>query len=397
MKHQPCTVSWLRSSMLLCGLAMASFSSLLAADYPAPASDDFVLRDFRFQSGEQLPELRIHYRSLGRPHRDSKGVVTNAVLILHGTTGNGGNFIRPEFAGELFGTNQLLDASRFFIVLPDGIGHGQSSKPSDGLHAKFPRYGYRDMVEAQYRLLTEGLQVNHMRLVKGTSMGGMHTWLWGETHPEFMDALMPLASLPTQISGRNRAWRRMVIDAIRTDPEWREGEYTAQPHGLRIAVEVLWFMGNPVQRFKEMPTLAKSDEAFDKAIENSLKNYDANDVLYAVEASQDYDPGPGLERIPAPLLAVNSADDLINPPELGILEREIKRVKRGRAIVIPLSDETRGHGTHTLAKVWEKHLGELLKNSDAGTHKQFHVLVAPDGNPLKITGRFVRGRREIGL
>ena len=273
-------------------------------------------------------------------------------------------FSRPEFAGELFGAGQLLDATRYFIILPDGIGHGQSSKPSDGLHAHFPHYGYRDMVEAQYRLLTDGLKVNHLRLVIGASMGGMHTWLWGETHPDFADALLPLASLPAQISGRNRAWRRMIIDAIRTDPGWRDGEYTIQPNGLRIAAEVLWFVSsNPIQRFHEGPTLAKADETFDYSVTNMMNNLDANDVLYALEASQDYDPAPDLEKIQAPLFAINSADDLINPPELGILEREIKRVKNGRAVIIPLSDETRGHGTHTLAKIWEGHLAELLNAS----------------------------------
>ena len=290
----------------------------------------------------------------------------NAVLITHGTTGSGAQFIRPEFAGELFGPGQPLDATKYFIILPDGIGHGQSSKPSDGLHAKFPRYGYRDMVEAQYRLLTEGLGVDHARLVMGTSMGGMQTWLWGELHPDFMDALMPLASLPTQISGRNRAWRRMIIDAIRNDPAWDGGDYKTQPPSLRTAAEMLWFMSsNPVVRQKEAPTLAKTDTVLDEFADHYMKTADANDVLYAVEASRDYDPGPGLEKIRAPLLAINSADDLINPPELGILEREIKRVPQGRAVVIPLSDKTRGHGSHTLAALWKDQLVELLKRSSA--------------------------------
>jgi homoserine O-acetyltransferase len=345
---------------------LASASSLLAADYPHPTGADYVLRDFKFQSGEALPELRMHYRTLGTLRCDEKGIATNAVLILHGTTGNGSNFVRPEFAGELFGKGQLLDADRYYLVLPDNIGHGQSSRPSDGLHARFPRYGYRDMIEAQYRLLTEGLKVNHLRLVMGTSMGGMHTWLWGETHPDFMDALMPLASLPTQISGRNRIWRRTIIDAIRTDPDWRNGDYKTQPHGLRVAAEVLFFMSsNPIQRQKDAPTLAQADTLLDTYVNNLVKSSDANNVLYALEASGDYDPGPGLEQIRAPLLAINFADDLINPPELGILEREIKRVSRGRALVILESDQTRGHGTHTLAKVWEEHLAELLKESEA--------------------------------
>ncbi|MGE5209538.1 MAG: alpha/beta fold hydrolase [Alphaproteobacteria bacterium] len=347
---------------LLSVLAVALVS---ASDYPAPTEGDFTIRDFKFASGETLPELRLHYRTLGKPQQDAQGKTTNAILIMHGTTGSGAQFIRPEFAGELFGKGQPLDATKYFIVLPDGIGHGKSSKPSDGLHAKFPRYGYRDMVEAQYRLLTEGLGVNHARLIMGTSMGGMHTWLWGELHPDFMDALMPLASLPTQISGRNRAWRRMVIDTIRNDPAWNGGEYKTQPPSLRTAAEMLWFMSsNPVLRQKEAPTLAKTDEVLDKFVDQIVKADDANDVLYAVEASYDYDPGPKLEKIRAPLLAINSADDLINPPELGILEREIKRVPRGRALVIPFSGKTRGHGSHTVASLWEDQLRELLKETE---------------------------------
>jgi homoserine O-acetyltransferase/O-succinyltransferase len=348
----------------------AFFSSVLvagfvsAADYPTPTEGDFTVRDFKFQSGETLPDLRLHYRTLGKPEKDAQGKTTNAVLIMHGTTGSGAQFIRPEFAGELFGKDQPLDATKFFIVLPDGIGHGKSSKPSDGMHAKFPRYGYLDMVDAQYWLLTEGLGVNHARLVMGTSMGGMHTWLWGELHPDFMDALMPLASVPTQISGRNRAWRRMVIDAIRNDPAWDGGEYKTQPPSMRTAAEMLWLMSsNPVLRQKDAPSLAKTDEVLDQFVEQIVKADDANDVLYALEASHDYDPGPNLEKIRAPLLAINSADDLINPPELGILEREIKRVPEGRAIVIPLSDKTRGHGSHTVAALWKDQLIKLFRDS----------------------------------
>jgi homoserine O-acetyltransferase len=353
----------LRVFALPLSLLAASFAS--AADYPAPTEADYTIRDFKFASGETLPELRLHYRTLGKPEKDAQGKTTNAVLIMHGTTGSGAQFIRPEFAGELFGKDQPLDATKFFIVLPDGIGHGKSSKPSDAMHAKFPRYGYVDMVEAQYRLLTEGLGVDHARLVMGTSMGGMHTWLWGELHPDFMDALMPLASLPTQISGRNRAWRRMVIDAIRNDPAWSDGDYKTQPPSLRTAAEMLWFMSsNPVLRQKDAPTLGKTDEVLDKFVEQIVKTDDANDVLYALEASHDYDPAPNLEKVQAPLLAINSADDLINPPELGILEREIKRVPHGRAIVIPFSDKTRGHGSHTLAALWKDQLADLLKQTE---------------------------------
>lgn len=345
-------------------LLVVPLTATLAADYPAPAEGDYVIRDFKFASGETLPELKIHYRTIGKAAKDEKGVVRNAVLITHGTTGSGAQFIRPEFAGELFGAGQPLDAAKFFIVLPDGIGHGKSSKPSDGMRAKFPRYGYIDMVEAQFRLLTDGLGVSHARLVMGTSMGGMHIWLWGEAHPDFMDALMPLASLPTQISGRNRAWRRIVIDAIRHDPEWRSGDYAAQPQSLRTAIQMLWLMSsNPVLRQKEAPTLAKTDEVVDKFIADYPKTGDANDILYALEASRDYDPGPGLEKISAPLVAVNFADDIINPPELGILEREIKRVPKGRAVTLPASDKTRGHGTHTIAILWKAELEALLKQS----------------------------------
>jgi len=346
-------------------LLLIVISAARGADYPAPSEADYTIRDFKFTSGEILPELRIHYRALGNPQKDERGKTINAVLIMHGTTGSGGQFIRPEFAGELFGKDQPLDATKFFIVLPDGIGHGKSSKPSDGMRAKFPRYGYVDMVEAQYQLLTDGLGANHARLVMGTSMGGMHTWLWGETHPDFMDALMPLASLPTQISGRNRAWRRIIIDAIRNDAAWSGGEYKTQPPSLRTAAEMLWFMSsNPLLRQKEAPTLAKTDEVLDKFVDQIVKTDDTNDVLYAVEASRDYDPGPNLKKIRAPLLAINSADDLINPPELGILDSEIKRVPHGHAIIIPLSEKTRGHGSHTLATLWKNDLAKLLKETE---------------------------------
>jgi homoserine O-acetyltransferase/O-succinyltransferase len=357
MEMRPCLA-------LLAFLMASGFTR--AAEYPVPTEGDYTIRSFNFRSGESLPELRIHYRTLGTPQKDEQGKTKNAVLILHGTTGSGAQFLRPEFAGELFGKGQPLDASKFFIVLPDGIGHGKSSKPSDGLHAKFPAYGYVDMIEAQYRLLTDGLNVNHARLIMGTSMGGMHTWLWGERHPEFMDALMPLACLPTQISGRNRAWRRIIIDAIRNDPAWNHGQYKTQPPSLRTAAEMLWLMSsNPVLRQQEAPTLAKTDQVLDQFVARIVNADDANDVLYAVEASRDYDPGPALEKISARLLAVNSADDLINPPELHILEREIKRVSRGRAVVIPFSSETRGHGSHTVAKLWKNDLVRLLKESSA--------------------------------
>jgi homoserine O-acetyltransferase len=359
----------MRIPVLAVLLVLMADRSGQAADYPPPVEGDFVIKDFRFNSGETLPELRIHYRTIGDPHRGMNGRVTNAVLMLHGTTGSGANFVgkgRPDdwFANELFGRDQPLDAHRYYIILPDGIGHGKSSKPSDGLHARFPRYGYRDMIAAQHYLLTEGLKVDHLRLVMGTSMGGMHTWLWGELHPDFMDALMPLASLPTEISGRNRLWRKTISDAIRSDPGWDHGNYKTQPHSLRTAAEMMLFVSsNPVIRQKEAPTLKAADAFWDKSVAAMTAHMDANDVLYAVESSRDYDPGPGLEKIRVPLFAINFADDLINPPEQGILESHIQRVPRGRAIVIPMSTETVGHGTHTKARVWKQYLQELLQKT----------------------------------
>jgi homoserine O-acetyltransferase len=347
-------------------LALLIFTAALpAAGLPPQFESDFVITNFQFHSGQTLPGLRVHYLTFGKPERDANGTVRNAVLILHGTTGSCGQFLTPAFADELFGKGQPLDVTRYYIIIPDGIGHGRSSKPSDGLRAKFPNYGYLDMVEAQYRLVTDGLGVNHLRLVMGTSMGGMHTWLWGEKHPDFMDALMPLASLPTQISGRNRVSRRMVIDSIRNSPDWLNGDYQTQPSGLRVAAEALYLMGeNPVMRMNEGPTLKQEDEKLDHYVTNAVAHLDANDVLYALAASEDYDPAPELGKIKAPLLAVNSADDLINPPELRVLEKEIKRVKNGQAMVIPYSDQTVGHGSHTKAALWKKDLAGLLDRTE---------------------------------
>jgi len=347
---------------MMLGWALAAV--LAASDPATPVPGDAVLEGFRFESGETLGALRLHYVTLGTPHRGASGHVDNAVLILHGTGGTGRQFLSEAFAGVLFGPGQLLDTSRYFVILPDGIGHGGSSKPSDGLHARFPRYGYRDMVRAQHRLLTEALKVDHLRLVMGTSMGGMHTWLWGETYPGFMDALMPLASLPVQIAGRNRMMRRMIIDSIRNDPGWKGGEYEEQPRGLASAVYTLLFMvSSPLQWQKTAPTREAADRFFDDQVKSRLAGNDANDMLYQFEASADYDPAPDLEKIEAPLTAVNSADDQVNPPELGILEREIRRVKRGQYVLIPISDETRGHGTHSRPAVWKQHLEALLARS----------------------------------
>ena len=354
----------IRIALLLLCPFVAWHVSMAQSPLPLPAEGDVVVKNFRFNSTAVLPELRLHYRTLGKLQIDEQGVARNAVLIMHGTGGSGAQFMRADFAGELFRAGGLLDATKYFIVLPDGIGHGKSSKPSDGLRGAFPQYGYLDMIEAQRRVL-DSLGVNHLRLVMGTSMGGMHTWLWGELYPQFMDALMPLASVPAQISGRNRAWRRVIIDAIRNDPQWQQGNYKDQPAALRTAEQMLFLMGsNPVLRQQQMPTLQRSDATLDAYVVDNAKNADANDVFYQISASQDYDPAPALEKIRAPLLAVNSADDLINPPELGILEREIKRVPRGKAIVIPSGPETVGHGTHTIAKVWQPYLDELLKQSE---------------------------------
>ena len=340
-------------------MLLAALVLLAAAPAPAVTEGDCVLKDFNFASGETLPDLRIHYRTLGK--FDGR----NAVLVLHGTTGSGAQFLTDAFAGVLFGPGQLLDADKYFLVLPDGIGHGKSSKPSDGLRAKFPRYTYDDMVEAQYRLLREKLGVTHLRLVMGTSMGGMHTWLWGEEHPAFMDALMPLASLPVQIAGRNRVMRKMILDGIRGDPAWKNGDYQEQPReGLVAALDVLLLMTSaPLPWQAQAPTRDAADKLFQEMLQRRLAAADANDMLYAFDASREYDPRPRLEAIEAQLVAVNSADDVINPPELGILEREIQRVRGGKAVVLPITPETRGHGTHSLPAVWKQHLADLLQHS----------------------------------
>src|SRR2546428_5117552 len=335
-------------------------------NYPAPVEGDYVIQNFHFRRGEVLPELKIHYRTIGRAKPDTSGVVRNAVLIGHGTGGAGTQFLSPQFGNVLFGPGQLLDATKYYIILPDGIGHGRSSKPSDGLHARFPHYTYDDMVAAQYELLTKRLGVNHLRLVMGTSMGGMQTWVWGETYPDFMDALMPLASLPVEIAGRNRVWRRMAMDAIRNDPDWLGGEYKAQPmRALNTAEDLLLLVGSaPLFWQKQAPTREAADKFYEDRVKPAVARLDANDLLYQIDSSREYDPSPKLEAIKAPLIAANSADDFINPPELGIIEREIKRVKRGRFVMIPISDQTRGHGTHTIAAIWQGYLKELLEGSE---------------------------------
>lgn len=353
----------LRSTLLVCGWLILTLA--LHAEQPSmptPNEAEFVLRNFRFNSGEELPELRMHYYTFGRPDRDSSGKVTNAVLILHGTGGSGRTFFRPIFAGVLFGPGQLLDSSRYFIIVPDNLGHGKSSKPSDGLHAHFPQYDYDDMIRAQHDLLEHGLGVNHLRLILGTSMGCMHSWVWGETYPDFMDALMPLACNPVQIAGRNRIWRKMIIDGIRQDPEWKNGEYKTEPRsGLQIASYALLIAGSAPQVMqKDLPTRDAANQYLDDYTKREMSDLDANDLLYAMSASRNYDPSAKLDKIVAHVMFINSADDFINPPELGIAEREIKKVKHGRFILLPISGKTHGHGTHTDAMVWQQYLKELL-------------------------------------
>jgi len=345
---------------LVLGLVMLLGSAVLAQG-PTPKEEVWTLRDFKFQTGEALAELNLAYTSLGDPTGEP-------VLILHGTTGSGAGLLAPAFGGELFGPGQPLDASKYFLILPDAIGHGKSSKPSDGLRAAFPRYTYDDMVSAQYRLVTEGLGVKHLRLVLGNSMGGMHTWLWGTHYPEFMDALVPMASQPTEMSSRNWMLRRMIIDAIRNDPDWKGGQYTSQPRALQAAAVFYGIAtsGGTLAWQKQAPTRALADKLLDARLATPFKA-DANDYLYQWESSRDYDASPGLERIKAALLAINSADDERNPPETGLMERELKRVPGAQLYLIPASEETRGHGTTGLAKFWKLKLQEFLASAPRRT------------------------------
>jgi len=331
-----------------------------------PAEGDYIAHDFHFRSGETLPELRLHYLTFGKPQRDAEGRTTNAILILHGTGGSGRQFLQPQFANELFGPGQPLDVGRYFIVLPDNVGHGKSSKPSDGMHAHFPQYDYDDMVAAQHELLQKALGVNHLRLVMGTSMGCMHSWVWMESFPDFMDAGMPLACLPVQIAGRNRIWRKMTIEGIRQDPEWKNGDYATEPRAaLQVVTDFLLIAGStPLPMQIQYPTRDSADKYLDDYVKRVTAALDANDFLYAVSSSRNYDPSPQLDKISVPVMFVNSADDFINPPELGIAEREIKRVKRGMFVLIPTSERTHGHGTHTWAVFWKQYLQELLQESE---------------------------------
>jgi len=342
-------------------LALGSLEAAAQSTYPSPVEADFVARNFRFASGETLADVKLHYRTIGTPRKGADGVVRNAVLILHGTGGSGRGFVTEGYAGRLFGKGQLLDAERYFIILPDNVGHGQSSKPSDGLRMKFPSYRYADMVKLQHVLVTEGLGLSHLRLVMGTSMGAMHTWIWGYMFPNFMDGLVPLASNPVEIAGRNRIWRKALVDAIVTDPEWNGGNYTTQPRGMASAIGFLLMATSvPMQWQRQFPTAAAADKYLANQIASRMKTTDANDMIYYFRASEDYNPEPHLERIVKPLLAINSADDFVNPPELPMMQDLIKRVKQGRFVLIPISDQTRGHGTHSLPQIWGEEVGKFL-------------------------------------
>ncbi len=366
--------------MLLRSLLLA-FSSLLLAPllhaYPEAKEGDFLIADFAFEDGSRL-DLRQHYRTLGTLRRGPDGHASNAVIIMHGTTGSGAGFLSERFAGVLFEKGGLLDAQEYFIILPDAIGHGDSSKPSDGLRGAFPAYTYDDMVRAQYRLLTEHLGVDHLRLVTGTSMGGMFSWVWGYSYPDFMDAIMPLASLPVEIAGRNRMLRKMIIDAVRHDPDWNGGDYEEQPAGLREALYPLIVMtSSPLQFQTVAPTREAAEELLEARVERYSAVMDANDMVWAFDSSRFYDPAPHLEKITAPLLAINSADDQVNPPELAILEREVSRIPRGEAVVLPITPLTRGHGTHSMPSIWGPYLARLLEESDAAAEPLNPLLLKP--------------------
>ena len=353
---------------LLAALLGLYASTAHTADPPPvwPTHDGtYTSRDFHFGTGETLPELRLHYLTLGTPHKDAAGHTDNAILLLHGTGGDAHSLLNPIFANEVFGPGQPLDITRYFIVLPDDIGHGSSSKPSDGLRMHFPRYDYDDMVRSQHDMLLDGLGIDHLRLILGTSMGCMQAFVWGETYPGFADALVPLACLPTAIAGRNRMMRYMAIQAIKLDPDWRNGDYTAQPvQGLRTANEMLMIMGlSPLQAQKAAPTRAAAEDYVERYIQRATARTDANDMLYYLDASRNYDPSPKLARIAVPVLYINSADDYVNPPELGIAETLAKKMPHCRFVLLPISDATRGHGTHTAAAVWKDYLVEFMRAS----------------------------------
>jgi homoserine O-acetyltransferase/O-succinyltransferase len=354
-----CVLGW------ICLFWSSKALSQTAQTWPTPREGDYIAKDFRFKDGSVLQALRLHYRVLGEPHRDGAGHVDNAVLVLHGTGGSGASFLTPRFAGVLFVPGGLLDASKYFIILPDDIGHGKSSKPSDGMHARFPSYDYDDMVLAEHLVVTQALGVDHLRLILGTSMGCMHSWVWGETYPGAADALMPLACNTVPIAGRNRVSREMAMDAIRSDPEWLQGEYKTQPRGLKTAIDLLMLMGSSALQWQKLyPTREAADAYLEKAQSTYMSSLDANDFLYQFNSSRNYDPSKGLESITVPVMAINSADDYINPPELNIMPEEIKRLPKGKFVLLPITDETRGHGTHSLPAIWSPYLKELLQESE---------------------------------
>ena len=333
--------------------------------YPHGTSASYIAHNFKFDDGATLPALKLHYVTLGQPHRGRNGQVDNAVMIIHGTGGSARQFLGPNFAGVLFGPGELLDANRYYIILPDSIGHGESSKPSDGMHMHFPAYTYDDMARAQHLLLTAGMHVDHARLIMGTSMGCMHSFLWGEMYPTFMDALMPLACQPVEIGGRNRMTRKMIMDAITSDPGFDHGDYKQEPvHGLRTAYEIEIIMGSsPLQMQEHEPTRDEADAYLAKALDRVVPTLDADDMYYQFNSSRDYNPYPKLGTIQAPLLQINSADDFINPPELHISDKDIHLVPHGRFVLLPITEQTRGHGTHTLPAIWQGYLKQLLAES----------------------------------
>lgn len=353
-------------------LALASFmaqaqrSAPAALNLPDSAEVDYELNNFKFQSGETIPVLRLHYTTFGKPVKDKNGKVINAIYIMHGTTGNSHNFVNQGFGGHLFEPGQTLDATKYFIILPDGIGHGKSSKPSDGLHMKFPKYTYDDMVQADHQVLTEKMGINHLRLILGTSMGAMHCWVWAETYPDFMDACMANASLPIEIAGRNRMTRYAGIQCIKSDPAWKNGDYTTPPEtGLRGAyTSLFWMTSSPWQMQRRTPTRDQVEKSYDMAVGNFVQHQDANDFIYAMDASRFYNPEPKLSTIKCNFFACNSADDECNPPEMGVLDVEIKKVPKGKYILLPITEKTSGHGTHSNPTIWGDYLVELMKLSE---------------------------------
>jgi homoserine O-acetyltransferase len=352
----------LRAALAVLATALASAAFAAAApSYPGQKEADFVVKDFRFQGGETLPEVRLHYVTVGTPQRDASGRVSNAVLLLHGTSSTSKQWFGPTIAPELFAPGQPLDASRWYVIMPDGLGRGGSTKPSEGLRARFPKYGYGDVVAAQHLLVTKGLGVEHLRAVVGTSMGGMHTWMWAERWPEMMDVAMPIACQPTAVSGRNLVFRRVLSESIRNDPDWKNGDYEAPPRHW-LAAAPLWAMmlDSPVRMQEAAPTRQAAIEWYEKAKAAVAKDYDANDFLYWVESSFDYDPQPDLGKIRAKVVAVNFADDQINPPELPNVEKLVKSVPGARFVLVPASDKTLGHLSLRLAALWKPYLAEAL-------------------------------------